>query len=111
LPIIYEVKITTQAQEQLEEIVDYISKELMAPEAANKLLDKMESSIMSLAKFPERHQLVDEEPWKTEGIRKIIVNNFLVYYWIDLVASRVQVIAVIYNKRDQIEQLKRIDMD
>lgn len=39
---IYEVKITRQAQEQMAEIVDYISNELFAPEAASNLLDKME---------------------------------------------------------------------
>ena len=33
---------------------------------------------MGLTEFPERFQLIDEEPWKTEGIRKIVVNNFLV---------------------------------
>ena len=49
---IYEVKITRQAQEQMAEIVDYISNELFAPEAASNLLDKMENSIMSLSEFP-----------------------------------------------------------
>lgn len=105
---IYEVKITRQAQEQMAEIVDYISHELFAPESANNLLDKMESSIMGLTEFPERFQLIDEEPWKTEGIRKIVVNNFLVYYCINELEKKVQVTAVIYSKRDQIEQLKNM---
>ena len=41
----YEVKITKQAQEQMTEIVDHISHELFASEAAINLLDKMESFI------------------------------------------------------------------
>ena len=64
---IYEVKITKQAQEQLEEIFGYISYELLAPDASNTLLDKMEDSIMKLSSFPERFQLVDEEPWANGG--------------------------------------------
>lgn len=36
----YEVKVTRQAMAQMKEIVHYISAELLAPEAANKLLDK-----------------------------------------------------------------------
>lgn len=33
-------------------------------------------------------------------------SNFLVYYWINKVESRVYVTAVIYDRRDQLEQLK-----
>ena len=106
----YEVKITRQAQEQMAEIVDYISYELFASETANNLLDKMESSIMSLSDFPERYQVIEEAPWKTEGIRKIIVNNFLIYYWINVPDKKVYVTAVIYSKRNQLEQLRYMNM-
>lgn len=63
----YDVKITKQAKEQMAQIVDYISNELFAPEAAIQLLDKLENSIMALEEFPERFQLIDEEPWRSEG--------------------------------------------
>ena len=57
-----------------------------------------------------RQARIEEEPWRSEGIRKIVVKNFLVYYWIDDKCNKVQVTAVIYSKRDQIEQLKNMDM-
>ena len=41
----YEVKVTRQAMAQMKEIVHYISAELLAPEAADKLLDKMRHAI------------------------------------------------------------------
>ena len=106
---IYEVKITTQAQKHLLEIFDYISLELLAPDAANNL--KMENSIMSLSEFPERYQLIDEEPWKSEGIRKIVVNNFLIYYWINKNSCIVYVTAVIYHKKNQLEELKNMNFN
>lgn len=108
---IYDVKITKQAKEQMAQIVDYISNELFAPKAAINLLDKLESSIMALSNFPERYQLIDEEPWRSEGIRKIVVNNFLVYYWINIPDKKVQVTAVIYEKRDQLKQLMLMNAD
>lgn len=108
---IYDVKITKQAKEQMAQIVDYISNELFAPEAAIQLLDKLENSIMALKEFPERYQLIDEEPWRCEGVRKIVVNNFLVYYWINTPERKVHVTAVIYTKRDQLKQLKLMNMD
>lgn len=107
----YDVKITKQAKEQMAQIVDYISDELFAPEAAINLLDKLEKSIMAITEFPERYQLIDEEPWRSEGVRKIVVNNFLVYYWINTQERKVHVTAVIYTKRDQLKQLKLMNMD
>lgn len=68
----YEVKITRQAFEQIENIVHYISNDLMASEATNPLLDKMKSEIAKLSTFPKRHALINEEPWKTERVRKIV---------------------------------------
>ena len=40
------------------------------------------NSIEELVEMPERYSLVDEEPWRTEGMKKIIVKNFLIYFWI-----------------------------
>lgn len=106
----YEVKVTRQALEQMRAIVHYISYDLMAPEAAENLLNDLKSAIMKLAVLPKKHSLIDEEPWRSEGVRKIIVKNFLVYYWVDDEYNKVQVTAVIYSKRDQIKQLKNMDM-
>ena len=92
----YEVKITRHALEQMRVIAHYISYDLMAPEVAEKLLNDLKSEIM--------------KPWKSEGVRKIAVKNFLVYYWVDDEHNRVQVIAVIYSRRDQIKQLQKMDM-
>lgn len=93
----------------MKEIVQYISVELFAPEAAEKLLDKMREAIAKLSVMPERYALIEEEPWKQEGIRKVIVNNFLIYYWVDEENLKVQVVAVIYNRRDQLRALMNMD--
>lgn len=105
----YEVKITRQAMEQMKEIVHYISAELLAPEAADKLLDKMREAIAELSFMPERYALIEEGSWKQEGIRKTIVENFLIYYWVDKKNLKVQVIAVIYNRRDQLRALMNME--
>ena len=107
---IYDVKVTGQALSQMGEIVDYISHVLCAPEAAYNLLERLEKEITDLSEMPGKFRLIDEEPWKSEGVRKLVVNNFIVYYWIDEENTRVQVFAVIYEKRDQIEQLKNIHL-
>lgn len=42
----YEVRVTRLALEQMKEIVHYISNDLMAPDAADNLLDKMKTEII-----------------------------------------------------------------
>ncbi len=108
---IYNVKVTSQAEDQIQEIMHYIAYELKAPDAALHLLDALEDSFTSLAKFPQRVILVEDEPWHTNGIRRLPVKNFLVYFWIDEDNMRVQVTAVIYGKRDQLRQLSQMDME
>lgn len=81
----YEVKITRQALAQMKEITYYISCELCAPEAANILADKIEKAMLTLSELPQKYALLDEEN------------------------DKVQVMAIIYNKRDQIKQLQNLD--
>lgn len=107
----YEIKVTRQAFEQMRKIAHYISYDLMAPEAADNLLDDLKASILKLSVLPKKYPLIEEEPWRSEGVRKIVVKNFLVYYWIDEEYNKVQVTAVIYSKRDQIKQLKNMEMN
>lgn len=76
----YEVRVTRQALEQIKEIVHYISTDLMALNAAHNLLDKIKAEITKLSSFPKKHALIDEESWRTEGVRKIVIKNFKDYY-------------------------------
>lgn len=101
----YEVEITPQAQEQMQEISQYIAFELQAPEAAFNLIDVLEEAIMSLSQFPKRAPLTAEEPWRNLGIRRMPVKNFLVYFQVYEEVHKVLVTAVLYSRRDQAVQL------
>lgn len=107
----YIVKITSQAREELHEITHYITHELKAPDAALHLLDALENAFLSLANFPQRIPLIDIEPWRTNGIRHLLVKNFLIYFWIDEINKKVQITAVIYKKRNQLQQLSKMNME
>ncbi len=107
----YTVKVTKQAYTNMLNIVRYIKQDLFSPEAANNLIEQLQKSINSLSQMPQRFSLVDEEPWRTEGIRKIVVKNFLIYFWIDEINEKVQVIGVIYGRRDQLTELSKLDIE
>ncbi len=101
----YTVKITEPAQRQLQDIFRYIAEELQKPVTAIHLLDLLEREILSLAQFPGRIALTEEEPWHSEGIHKMPVKNYLVYFWIDEIRKYVQITAVIYGRREQRQAL------
>ena len=107
----YQVKITNQAQSQIQDIVNYIAKRLKAPDAARNLLAILENAILSLSELPHRIPIADDKHWRDKDVHKMIVKNFLIYFWIDEQESKVQIIAVIYNKRNQLKQLSNIILD
>lgn len=107
----YTVRITRQAREHLRGIKAYITNELLAPDAANNTIAALKKAIKELDKMPERVKLTEEEPWHTEGIRRLRVKNFYVYFWIDEDNSKVQVTSVIYVARDQAAQLEKMEME
>ena len=98
---IYEVKISKQAEHQLKEIFQYISYTLQAPGTAEKMLDLLEKEILSLSSFPNRIPLTQDEPWHSQGVHKMVVKNYLVYFWVDENTQTVHIIAVVYGRRDQ----------
>lgn len=107
----YEVKVTKMAYVHMQEIVRYISNELFSPKAAETLLDKFQESINGLSTMPERYSLVDEEPWRSEGFRKIMVKNFIIYFWIDEANHKIQVTGIVYGRRNQVMQLEKLERE
>ncbi|HBA48276.1 MAG TPA: type II toxin-antitoxin system RelE/ParE family toxin [Lachnospiraceae bacterium] len=101
----YTVRITRQAREHLRGIKKYIAEELLAPDAAKNTIAAIKKEIKSLDKMPERIKMTEEEPWRSEGIHRMRVKNYYVYFWIDEENSKVQVTSVIYAARDQTAQL------
>lgn len=101
----YSIKITPQAFDHLQEIRNYIECELNAPAAAKKLLLLFKHKMDQLALMPQSYRIIEEEPWGNQGVRKSSANNYYIYYWIDDVNKEVHILAVIYSKRNQYQQL------
>lgn len=110
MPEQYNVKITPQAQSQLEGIYKYIRNVLCAPDTAKKMLDVLESEILSLSQFPARVPLTEEEPWHSQGIHKLSVKNYLVYFWINEDAKEVHITAIVYGRQEQRHQLSEMNL-
>ncbi|MBR3463752.1 MAG: type II toxin-antitoxin system RelE/ParE family toxin [Clostridiales bacterium] len=101
----YRIRITIQARENLRNIRNYIEFELLAPLAAKNTIAEIKREIQSLETMPERIHLTPEQPWHDQGVHRARVRNYYIYFWIDEKQKTVQIISVIYVKRDQIRHL------
>lgn len=101
----YEIIITPDASEDLWELRNYIADVLLSPETALDYVRTVRQEIAGLVQFPARFKPIDEEPWHSRDVRKLLAKNFYVYYWIDEPRKRVYVMNVIYARRDQLQAL------
>ena len=102
----YSVRLTSYSIFQIQETISYISKVLLVPETAIAWSDYLEQQIAGLNIMPARFPLVDIDPWRTNGIRRMPVKNFVIYYFVDESKKEVWVTAVVYSKRNQLNALK-----
>ncbi len=106
----YRVSLTPQAKEHLSQIKSYIAFELLSPVTAKNMIKLLGTKINELSYLPERNPRIKEEPWGNNGVRKLIVKNYYVYYVIFEKEKIVKILAVIYGRRDQVARLKTLDI-
>lgn len=107
----YKVKMTDYAIGQMQNAAAYIAHDLHEPETAGRWLSRMQKEILTLDFMPGRIPLVEDEPWRAEGFHKMVVMNFIVYFWIEEETDVVWVTAVVYGGRDQRKVLEDMPME
>ena len=96
----YRVTITPDAEFDLNELDDYITLELLAPETAVSYLNAIKNQILSLRTAPRRYRVMEEEPWHSRGVRRMNARNFAVFYVVLEPEKEVYIQNIIYQKRD-----------
>ena len=107
----FNIIITPDAEDDLVELRNYIADVLLARDTARNYIRTIRKEIATLSETPTRYKPVDDEPWHSRGIRRIIVKNFFVYYRIDEEKKRVFILNVIYARRDQLRMLEQMNTD
>ncbi len=102
----YKIIILPEAQQDIRNIILYIAFKLASPYTALNLQKSFEEAINSLSTMPERYKTLDEEPWKSKGIRRFQVKSYFIYYIVTESDNSVKIIAVIYARRDQKKTIK-----
>lgn len=96
----YKVWYSLPAKTDLKAIYRYIAVDLKARSTAKGQIDRIRKEIKGLNLFPEKFPAVDWEPWSGKNVRKMPVDNFIVYYRATHEAQGVEVVRIFYGGRD-----------
>ncbi len=96
----YSVIYSPQARADIRAIYTYIRDELKEPKTARDQSVRIRETIKSLDSFPERHTLVDWEPWQSLGMRKMPIDNYIIFYLTDKENQIVRIIRILYAGRN-----------
>ena len=97
---VYGIIYAEAAQNDLRDIFRYIAYELQAEQAARGQVRRILDAIRQLDTMPDRHEAVDWEPWASMDMRKMPVDNFIVFYMVDRMHKNVIVVRVVYGGRN-----------
>ena len=101
----YEIVLTDTAEEELEEIYEYISKHLIEEQAANRLMEKIEQNFLRLEQNPYSCMEVHIKP-NNEMYRRLLIDNFIALYGVDEKYKQVVIYRVIYGKTDYLNLIE-----
>uniref|UniRef100_I5AQ22 Plasmid stabilization system protein n=1 Tax=Eubacterium cellulosolvens (strain ATCC 43171 / JCM 9499 / 6) TaxID=633697 RepID=I5AQ22_EUBC6 len=100
----YPVKITEKALGDMNGIYEYISVNLQSPENAMGQYNRIADRVLELGFFPEKFRLVDFEPEHSQGLRRMLVDNYSIFYVFK--EELVTVTRVLYSASDIEKRLK-----
>ncbi|MBE6742080.1 MAG: type II toxin-antitoxin system RelE/ParE family toxin [Ruminococcaceae bacterium] len=101
----YKLEFLPIAKDDMLEIIKYNAKDLKNSVAAERLAEEFITSADRICEFPYSNSVYTPiKPLETE-YRRIIVNNYLMFYTVDEGKKTVTIMRVIYAKRNIEKQL------
>ena len=94
----YKLQIYPKAQSDLNNIFEYISAVLSNKQAANDLAAAFEDAFERICDFPEICPVLDNKYLKYKGLRKLLVENYIVFY--RLKGNLIQIIRIMYSMQN-----------
>ena len=102
----YKIAYLPLALHDLLSIVKYIKEKLHNPQAAEDLAEEIVAKIENLKDFPYANRVYLPLKELKQEYRRMVVKNYLIFYWVDEENKTVTVARVIYSRRDYLEELK-----
>lgn len=94
----YKLRYLPLFYDDLTEIVDYVSMKLNNPDAALKLINDVERSILQRKKCPEAFEPYKSHKRRAQPYYRIYVGNYIIYYVV--LGDVMEVRRILYGKRN-----------
>ena len=99
----YNIEYSMESKQDLIDIKRYMKYNLQEPNTAQKLIAKIKKEIDSLKDNPEMYSIIDDDIIKSFKIRKLVIDNYIVFYRIN--DEKIQIVRVMYGRRNWITLL------
>lgn len=96
----YKIQFSKDAKTDLIDIYSYIKYNLQEPIIAKKLLKRIREEIYKLEDNPTIYTIIKDEFIKKREIRKIKVNNYIVFYKVEERNKIVEIVRIMYGRRN-----------
>ena len=96
----YKVDVSEPAEEDLCDIVRYISSQLVAPITAMQMMETIESALSKLSNMPKGYPVVRDERLASMGYRRLDIKNYVAFFTINEKKKVVDVERILYARRD-----------
>jgi len=96
----FRVDLSEPAENDLRDIVKYISAQLDAPLTALKTMGVIEEALGTLTDMPQRCPLAADEYLAAMGYRKLIIKNYVAFFTVDEKKKVVDVERILFARRD-----------
>lgn len=102
----YQILLTQNAKDDLIEIRNYITYDLLSPDISKKFIYGLRKSISQLFYFPYKFPQIKTKYIHEQSCRYMPYKNFLVFYEIKESEGKIYILRILYNKRDWKEILR-----
>lgn len=99
----YIIEYSKDAKQDLINIKRYIKYNLQESNIANNLIAKIKNEIDKLVYTPEIYSIIDDVFIKKMEIRKMIVDNYIVFYRIKY--NTIEIVRILYGRTNWINLL------
>ncbi len=101
----YSIQYSKDAKQDIVDIKKHIKYKLQEPNIAEKLTNKIKTQIDNAADNPTIHSIIDDDFIKKLEIRKIIVDNYIVFYRTNVNTKTIEIIRIMYARRNWLNLL------
>lgn len=96
----YSIEISEPAENDLRDMILYISSQLSSPMTAMKMMDMIEEALLGLSEIHQKCPAVRDDRLASMGYRKLLIKNYVAFFTIDEQAKVVNVERILYARRD-----------